>query len=96
MDFYSLDEVKKNFRILDEWKINLVNDTEYKAQITCNAKDKVADLYGWDTLDQPRDFFFHECLHAAFRELRTLRGTKRYDAEEILIQDICRIIRDEE
>lgn len=102
MNLYDPTEMKDNFAILGDWDIRIRKDGPYSAQITLNADKKIADLWDWDAGDPenrienkplPIDFYFHEYLHAAFKAWQSLPENDRYDAEEQLIQDICRVVR---
>jgi hypothetical protein len=94
-----LKTLQNKIRILGDWEIILTSDSDYKAQVCINSKDKSAEIYDWPTdtgIPMPDDFYFHELLHIANRALRDIpkRGTKWLDAEETLVQDICKIVRE--
>ena len=85
-----IKELRKDLRLLKDWDITVSRDEIYKGQITTNPKKKKACLYEWEGNDEPEDFLVHEMLHLCIRSL--FRSNDQYEDEEILIQDICRII----
>ena len=87
-----LHKLIRQFRILNDWDIKMVKDKEYAGQISINPKKKQAILYDWHGI-APNDFYLHEILHVALRELRCTKINKAYrEIEEQLVQDICRSV----
>jgi hypothetical protein len=86
---------KSDFRLLKKWKVRKENRCKNKGKVRFDIHDKKAIIYVHDK-PIPDDFFLHEYLHIALQEYSSIRrGSKKaYDAEETLIQDICRIVRD--
>lgn len=90
-----INDLQSKIRILKDWKINYVDDAEYKAQISIDITTKIADLYDWGKEDIPKDYFIHEMLHCALREFNSLdrrKGIELRNKEEELVQDICMIL----
>jgi len=86
--------MKKQFRILRDWKIeNKKADAKNQAMVHISPKGKEATIYSFGIRPVPKDFRLHEYLHIALRALnRMKRNSKEYlQAEEKLVQDICRI-----
>jgi len=88
-----ISEAKNKFRILKDWIIIPNDEGIYSGQICINEKKRVAELFLWIKDDNPPDdFYIHEMLHVAFKALKALPRKNKYDAEEELVQDICKII----
>ena len=85
-----LEEIKKKFRILDDWVIAIGSDlrldgTFYTRECTLNLAQHTAIIYPWDTnKPEPSDYIFHEILHIAFRVASISR-----EYEELFVQDLC-------
>lgn len=68
--------------------------------LTAFFRDKKATIYDWNpelgNEEIPNDFYLHEFLHCAFRQLLSADKRKVKELmilEEMLIQDICKIFR---
>jgi hypothetical protein len=92
-----IDVRKSDFRLLKNWKVRRERRCRDKGKVCFDIRRKKATIYVHEE-PVPEDFFLHEYLHVALQELLSIRkGSKKaYDSEEILIQDICRIVRDKE
>ena len=85
----------KLFRILKDWDIQIVRDTNLQGYISIDMKNKQAIIYSYPEKD-PDDFYFHEVLHIAFGELLSRDRRKKKELiklEEELIQDLCAIYK---
>ena len=90
-------KMKSYFRLLKKWKIRYAPATENEQAIVafnCNRK-RTAIIYGFGEPEIPEDYYLHEVLHCAFKELTSIDRRKPKElreAEELLIQDICKIV----
>jgi len=95
---------KKKISILKSWRIYFAPKAVYKGQAHFSSKKKTGTIYGlaeWRgddgkrTSGMPKDYIFHELLHGAIREMQS---KKKYrdgrNAEEMFVQDICKIIEE--
>jgi hypothetical protein len=91
-----INRVKRKFQILNDWDIKYVRaNKSNQARVSFHPNKKKAIVYGYGKSEIPKDYFFHELLHCAFRELLNMDRRKPKDirvAEELLIQDICKFI----
>lgn len=91
-----LIRLKNSFGLLRNWRIRLVKHKKYAAEVSFDEEHRKAVIYAWPSnTEQPKDFLLHEILHLALRELdcRNKAGTG-YEAEEQLVQDICKLFRE--
>jgi len=83
------------FSILKKWNIKQSKSKKYGGQCVIHPTQQTAIIYRWnDKNREPIDYMFHEFLHIALCALNRLdrRKSKEYRfAEEILIQEICKI-----
>ena len=92
-----IDKIKSHFRLLKKWKIWYASATENHHSIvaySCNHK-RTAIIYGFGKPEIPKDYYLHEVLHCAFKELLSMDKRKPKElreAEELLVQDICEIV----
>jgi len=97
-----IKKYQSKFRILEKWKIDYDPNCEYKSQCSLNRKRKQAVIYEFKIIDKDDDlenYIFHEMLHISFCELGNRHHYKNYlefrEKEEILVQDITKIIEEE-
>jgi hypothetical protein len=92
----ALSEIsQKDFKILDDWDIVLDGTSDYKGQSSISPVVPMAVIYAWPAdSPEPEDFRLHEYLHIALSAFRRIPEEGRYDAEEALVQDICRLFRE--
>jgi len=85
-----LDEIKKRFRILDDWIITMGLDQRldgipYSGECTVNLDCHTAIIYPWHTNEsEPPHYLLHEVLHIA---LRAASINREYG--ELFVQDLC-------
>lgn len=90
---------KKKFRVLKSWRFYFAPKSIYKGQVHCNSDKRTCTVYDLDSWEgengMPEDYIFHEVLHVAWREVKLRKKYKENrEAEEMLVQDICSIMRD--
>jgi len=83
------------FRLLDGWTIEFDPESELKDQSSHNAKKKHGVIYDVSFAQMPKDYVYHELLHLAMAALMLVQPRKYREREEILVQDLCRIVFDE-
>lgn len=85
-----LEEIKKKFHILDDWKITIgsdrsLNGTPYTGQCNINLDKHMAIVYPWHTNElEPSDYILHEILHIAIQAVLV-----DYEYRELFVQDLC-------
>jgi len=85
-----LEEIKKKFQILDDWKITIgldqtLDGTLYTGQCTINSDKHMAVIYPWRANElAPSDYILHEVLHIALRA-----ALVNYECQELFVQDLC-------
>jgi len=96
-----IDAVKywqSKFRGLKNWSIHYSSQDVYKAQTSAFAPTRTATIYEYGMAEEPADYFLHEMLHIAIKDLLNAVDTKPYTEwcakEENLVQDICVIWND--
>lgn len=95
MRLKTLKEAKSSLRLLKKWKIKTSKHPKHQGQISFNRKKRIATIYPFHDKD-PELFCFHECLHAAIVETLNFDDLDDIDIsnkQEILVQDICRIVK---
>ena len=96
-DLDPLDEIKRwkaKFRGLADWDIHYSSQDGYRNQICVSPDRKLATMYAPDNVDLA-DYFLHEMLHVALRDLLRTPDDERYGKEELLVQDICVLLGEE-
>ena len=92
-----LDALVRQFRILRGWRVRWDKRGELCAQSAAFPSCRKAWIYPWDPTaaePEPKDFLFHEVLHCAIKALVSMDKRKLKElrqAEELLVQDICRV-----
>jgi hypothetical protein len=92
-----VNNIKDKFRILKKWKIFFSPATKDQRAIIAYSSNhkKTAIIYGFGQNEVPEDYYLHEVLHCAFKELLSMDKRKPKElseVEELLVQDICNII----
>jgi len=92
-----IDKIKSHFRLLKKWKIWYAPATENEQAIVAYSSNhkRTAIIYGFGKPKIPKDYYLHEVLHCALKELLDIDRRKPKElreAEELLVQDICKII----
>ncbi|MDD5649987.1 MAG: hypothetical protein PHF86_06165 [Candidatus Nanoarchaeia archaeon] len=92
-----LAALANNFRILSDWKIVYDSDSQYKGHCCKNVKTKKATVYAWYSDEkEPEDYLVHEVLHIAIAQViysfKHEHYEKAREKEELLIQDICKLM----
>lgn len=95
-----INSIKNKFRLLDEWKISFLPATDLDQAIVIFDKEnpRLATIYGFCNREEvkvPEDYYMHEVLHCAVRELTRIDRRKNHllrEAEEALVQDLCKVI----
>jgi hypothetical protein len=88
---------QSKFRILKHWKIRYDRRSEYQGWCHFCERKKIAittPLKSWrGRPGTPDDYFLHEVLHIAMREVGLHRKHRvRRENEEWLVQDLCKLI----
>ena len=89
-----ISRMKKHFRCLNWWKISYKRASKEGRASICSPLAGRAILYGYGRKRIPKDFYLHEILHCAIRDLLSLDKRYRkqmFKAEEQLVQDICKV-----
>ena len=85
---------RARFKVLDNWKIEINEDSKYKGQSVFNKDKKEATIYGWPGgKDVPSDYALHELLHVAFVAVGCSRKKIDREDQEDLIRDICKLLK---
>lgn len=92
-----VDELKKRFRILKDWKVTYCKPSKKNAAIANIGQNaRRAFIYGWPRGEkEPKEFLIHEMLHVVAKALVWIdrRHHKEYhEMEEELVQDLCVLI----
>lgn len=87
---------KNAFRVLKKWNIRSCAATkDCRAMVSIHPKKRSAVVYGYGRRNAPKDYYLHEVLHCAIREVTRTdkrRVKEQRDAEEKLVQDICKLV----
>ncbi len=94
----SYKKIVKKFRVLNNWNVDLISPTKdtREACVIIDPPARSATIV--DCRDKPpKDFVLHEVLHAAISALILIYSSNipeedMQDAEEDLVQDICKIV----
>lgn len=91
--------IQDKLRVLMAWAIEeVVALGEFTAQSSCNLHAKTGVIYPWgkNKGEEPEDYILHELLHFAIKEVNVAKEhsyRKGREAEEMLVQDLCALIR---
>ena len=94
----TLRRLVRHFRVLDGWDVRLVNEPFNHG---CSWGGRMSNRFSigtWDRREGPEPALYltHEVLHAAVIAVTKIDKRKRrarHEAEELLVQDICGLIR---
>ena len=92
-----LEEIKKKFRVLDDWTITIgldraLDGIPYTGQCTINSNKHIAVIYPWHTNElEPSDYILHEILHIAMQAVLI-----DYEYRELFVQDLCTQFREKD
>ena len=96
-----IERWRQKFRLLDSWKILYCEDENVPEGMMCHAghidigvRHKRADIEPCPATVDPESYLLHEMLHIGVQVVAGCRDRgKRKEKEEILIQDICAIVK---
>ena len=84
-------DLQSKFRLLNDWEICMEGYPEHSGHCIVNLERKKAIIEIWHgDIEEPDDYILHELLHIA------IRAVQNRNNEEVLVQDICKIIQAEE
>lgn len=92
-----LIQIKGQFRLLNSWRINLVNrkdtsDGEGGVWIDDMVGRNATMFAASDIESEADETLFHECLHVCLAEINNNEGRRKRAAEEIFVHDLTRLM----
>lgn len=96
-----LQRLVRRFSILKDWNISRADDSDTRGR-TCgveiNEVQHIGNIKPWvNALPEPWDYELHEVLHCvlrAFSKLDRRKPKEMRQAEEQLVQELCKIVED--
>ena len=89
-----IDNLKFQFRILDEWEINYCPDVQVKGACSWDIDSKQAKLFKFRKGSGriPQTYILHEMIHIALAEVMQGKSEEEEKKEEHIVRAICGLI----